>query len=187
MPTLTYQGIEYEYDVRLSKRAKRMSFVVHWDGRCELVLPESKRISKLAISLFVRSHRGWVAHNTAKQKKNADKIPLHHQGIPTELVRERSLEIIHDRIDHYCLIHPFKLEGVKVRSYKTRWGSCSQNNRLCFHYKLSLLPNELAEYVVIHELCHTVHFNHSKKFWSLVGEFCPEFKEKRKKLKRYLV
>jgi len=187
MPVFEYRGSEYEYEVRLSRRAKRMSFVVHWNGRCELILPERKKISKWAISLFIRSHHGWIVRNILKQQKKADKIPLQHQGIPVKVVSEKSLETVQSYIDHYCSIYAFKPKGTKVRSYKTRWGSCSQNNQLRFHYKLSLLSNELIEYVVIHELCHTIHFNHSKQFWSLVEEFCPQYKERRKKLKKYLV
>lgn len=64
---------------------------------------------------------------------------------------------------------------ITVREQKTRWGSCSSKKNLNFNWKLILAPPEALEYVVIHELCHLIHFNHSEKFWQAVSARMPEY------------
>ncbi len=65
---------------------------------------------------------------------------------------------------------------VSVRSQKSRWASCSTKKNINLNQKLIFLPQDLVEYVMIHELCHTTHMNHSKEFWQLVELYCPEYK-----------
>ncbi len=76
---------------------------------------------------------------------------------------------------------PFKRPS--VRGQKTRWASCSSSKNISLNYKLLFLPKEVVHYVLVHELCHTVHMNHSKAFWQLVGEKMPGFEPYRKILK----
>ena len=73
---------------------------------------------------------------------------------------------------------------ITVRNQKTRWGSCSEKGNLNFNYLLYFLPEELLDYVVVHELAHRRHMNHSGEFWAEVGKYFPEYKECRKKLKK---
>ncbi|MDE7439241.1 MAG: M48 family metallopeptidase [Clostridia bacterium] len=75
--------------------------------------------------------------------------------------------------------------GYNIRSYKSRWGCCDKNGQITFNYLLIMLPLYLQRYVIIHELCHTVHFNHSQKFWNLVAKFEPNYKLCRKNLKAF--
>ena len=76
---------------------------------------------------------------------------------------------------------PFKRPS--VRGQKTRWASCSSSQNISLNYKLLFLPKEVVRYVLVHELCHTVHMNHSQVFWQLVGEKMPGFEPHRKTLK----
>jgi predicted metal-dependent hydrolase len=64
---------------------------------------------------------------------------------------------------------------VSIRKQKTLWGSCSNSKNISLNYKLLFLPQPLMRYVLIHELCHTIHMNHSSKFWQLVGRFEPNY------------
>ncbi len=80
-------------------------------------------------------------------------------------------------------------EKVMFRGQKTRWGSCSSRQTISLNYKLLFLPPELVESVLIHELCHTKHLNHSGKFWALVAKKDPHYQQARKELRaawRYL-
>jgi|SRR5579862_4279234 len=74
--------------------------------------------------------------------------------------------------------------NVRIRDQKTLWGSCTTHKTISLNYKLIFLPNELARYVMIHELCHTVHLNHSSDFWRLVSQFDPLWKEHRYELRK---
>ena len=72
-----------------------------------------------------------------------------------------------------------------LRSYKSRWGCCERKGAITFNCLLIMLPMYLQRYVIIHELCHTVHFDHSQKFWNLVAKFEPNYKLYRKNLKNF--
>lgn len=72
---------------------------------------------------------------------------------------------------------------VHIRNQRRRWGSCSSKGVLRFNWRLAMLEPDLLEYVVVHELCHLTHMNHSPDFWGLVGEHLPDYKERRKLLK----
>lgn len=74
---------------------------------------------------------------------------------------------------------------VLVRDVRSRWGSCSRKKNLGFNYRLMMLPPDVAEYLIVHELAHIREFNHSKRFWKLVAAACPDYKEKEKKLRGY--
>lgn len=76
--------------------------------------------------------------------------------------------------------------SLKYRKNKRTWGSCNYKNGLNFNILLIKFPIELMEYVVIHELAHIKHKNHSKKFWDLVEEFCPDYKQREKIFKSFL-
>lgn len=74
---------------------------------------------------------------------------------------------------------------VKIKDFKSRWGSCDGNNNLKFNYKLFMLPEYIQYYIIIHELCHTVEHNHSENFWALVKRFVPDYKQAKNELKKY--
>ena len=72
-----------------------------------------------------------------------------------------------------------------VREYKSRWGCCDRKGTITLNWKVIMLPLYLQRYVIIHELCHTAHFNHSQKFWNLVAKLEPNYKLCRKNLKSF--
>lgn len=70
--------------------------------------------------------------------------------------------------------------GLSFRSQRTRWGSCSPEGKISLNWKLIVAPPEVMRYVVVHELAHLKHPNHSKDFWSLVARYCPDYKTHRR-------
>ena len=76
----------------------------------------------------------------------------------------------------------FEYSCVKISSSQKRYGSCSGKNNINYSFRLVMFPPDCITYVVIHELCHTVHKNHSADFWALVKQLCPEYKELQKKM-----
>ncbi len=77
-----------------------------------------------------------------------------------------------------------RFDTIMIRSQKTRWGSCSSQGNLSFNFKLATAPQEVIDYVVLHELMHLKEPNHSKRFWRLVEQECPKYREYREWLKR---
>jgi predicted metal-dependent hydrolase len=79
--------------------------------------------------------------------------------------------------------HGFKPVKIGVRRQTSRWGSCSGKGNISLNYKLLKYPQNIIDYVIIHELCHLTEMNHSKKFWDLVAKYVPDYQMLRKKLK----
>jgi len=94
-----------------------------------------------------------------------------------EALREKAREEINSKLRK----HSSKIDGdhgkVFIRDQKTKWGSCSSKDNLNFNWRLVLAPEEVLEYVVVHELVHLEHRNHSEQFWSRVGEIYPDYQE----------
>jgi predicted metal-dependent hydrolase len=99
--------------------------------------------------------------------------------------RQRAGLIIPERVLFYANKYAFQYRSVTISSARTRWGSCSSKGVLSFSWRLILTPIELVDYVVVHELAHTVQHNHSKKFWNLVEEIFPDYKERRRRLRQF--
>lgn len=97
--------------------------------------------------------------------------------------KEQARVLAHERIAHYNTFYNFKVNRISIKNTKSRWGSCSKKGNLNFNYKIALLPAELADYVIVHELCHLAEFNHSQKFWDLVEKTIPNYKIIRSKFR----
>jgi predicted metal-dependent hydrolase len=100
------------------------------------------------------------------------------------LYKARARTVAYERVRHYSRVYGVPVRKIFIKNLKTRWGSCSKNGNLNFHYKIALLPPKLADYLVVHEVCHLREFNHSKKFWSLVEQEMPDYRALRAELKK---
>jgi len=98
-----------------------------------------------------------------KQTKRQRKIGLQLHG-------ETARTLVHSRLEHFNKFYNFSYKRVFIKSQSTRWGSCSSKGNLNFNYRIALLPSHLADYIIVHELCHLKEFNHGKSFWDLVAE-----------------
>ncbi len=115
---------------------------------------------------------------TVKIKRRTKKNPK------IEALRKQAKKILPKRLSELANLHGFKYNKVAIRNAKTRWGSCSYYNNINLNMHLIKLDNELIDYVILHELCHTIEKNHSKRFWDLLESHLPNSKELRKKLKQ---
>jgi hypothetical protein len=100
--------------------------------------------------------------------------------------KKEIIKYLPDLVDIYSKKMNLIPTSLKYRKNKRTWGSCNYKNGLNFNILLMKFPIELMEYVVIHELAHIKHKNHSKKFWDLVEEFCPDYKQREKIFKNFL-
>ncbi len=98
--------------------------------------------------------------------------------------REETRQIVHQYIDRYAKHYGLKINGVRITSARTRWGSCSGKGNLNFTYRLCMAPLSVVEYVVVHELAHLRVHNHSRTFWAEVGRMLPDYQKQRNWLKQ---
>ena len=101
--------------------------------------------------------------------------------------KETARGIITEKVKKYNEIYQYRLGRISIRSQKTRWGSCSKSGNLNFNYKILFLEEPLADYIVVHELCHLQELNHSQKFWNLVAQVFPNYRQIRSELRRKVV
>ncbi len=101
--------------------------------------------------------------------------------------KEAARELVLRRLPELNAAYGFKYGKIAIRNQKSRWGSCSSRGNLNFNYKIALLPPHLADYLMVHELCHLGEFNHSQKFWDLVGKTVPDYAKLREDLRKFRV
>lgn len=113
----------------------------------------------------------------------SDKIYLSNKNSREELIQLLKSKVRGEIVDVLSKYPMFYFNKVRITSAKTRWGSCSSKGNLNFSWRLAFFDKEIVEYVVVHELCHLIHMNHSDKFWREVEKYCPNYKDIRKRLK----
>jgi predicted metal-dependent hydrolase len=107
-----------------------------------------------------------------------------HDGI-VYFLRQAAKNVLPQRTAEWSLKSGLKYKSIKIQASTTRWGSCSSVNNINLSLFLLLLPAHLMDYVIVHELCHTVEHNHSERFWAKVEQILPDYKALRKELKHH--
>jgi predicted metal-dependent hydrolase len=90
-----------------------------------------------------------------------------------------------NRLERLSLQTSLSPSGLTIKQYKARWGSCNNKGHINLNYLLMMTPDFVIDYVIIHELCHLTHMNHSAQFWQLVAHHCPHFKQAKLWLKQH--
>lgn len=140
------------------------------------------RGDEFRIHKFVADKAGWILRKVNFFKEESTR-PTHilSRGDFAKHKKE-ALMLVHERLAHFNQFYGFSYRNVTVRNQKSRWGSCSKKGNLSFSYKILFLSPEERDYIIVHELCHLKEFNHSKKFWALVAETIPKYRQVRKSL-----
>lgn len=176
--------VEKNINVKVVRSSRRtMSMEITKDAevviRAPYAMPESE------IERFLKEKSSWIEKNVEivkrKAKQQKAQGPLSNEQIQ-ELV-EKALKVIPERVAYYAQIIGVTYGRITIRNQKTRWGSCSSKGNLNFNCMLMQLPMEIIDYVVVHELCHRLEMNHSKRFWAEVEKVLPDYRERRKWLK----
>lgn len=97
--------------------------------------------------------------------------------------KRQALQKMRDKVKRYAPVVGVKPAGVAIKSFKSRWGSCTVKGELEFNWRIMFAPNRMVDYVVVHELCHLIHYDHSPDFWSEVWRVMPDYQECRNWLK----
>lgn len=178
-------GEEVHIEVRHSER-RSMGLEIRQDGRIIARVPN--RIADSCVRVFLEGHKKWLRQKSAMvELKRSER---HSTGAPVyETLTAREKNMIRTKItfsvEYYSKVMGVTYGRISIRNQKTRWGSCSLEGNLNFNYQLAYLPDELMDYVVVHELAHRRHMNHSTVFWQEVEKYYPEYKKCRKALQMY--
>ena len=132
-----------------------------------------KSISKVS---NVRISKGIIS--LSEKKFNKDK-----KKFATKYLVHKAIIYLHARVKQISEEIKINYDGLKIRKYKRIWGCCINQKTINLNWKLIMLPTDIINYIIIHELCHVIEPNHSKKFWNLVRKFDPKFERKKKWLK----
>ena len=142
--------------------------------------PELKR--------FIEEHRQWIFEKISLVQKRKDNRIETGATSPEALSPEEIRKITEkfsSRVQYYSRRMGVTVGRLTISNQKTRWGSCSAKGNLNFNYQLYYLPEELLDYVVVHELAHRRYMNHSEAFWNEVEKYCPSYRQCRERLKAY--
>ncbi|WP_105614057.1 M48 family metallopeptidase [Vallitalea okinawensis] len=133
-------------------------------------------------------------------KGNKDHVVFHDDRIEMHIKNEASnhmkqvlinaysdatMQWIKFFVDKYVDQMTVKPQKIRIKNQRKRWGSCSSKKNLNFNWRLSMMPIEVIEYIVVHEMCHLIHLNHSKDFWQLVEKFLPDYKLRQEWVKKH--
>jgi len=181
--TLKLREREVEYTLRVSKRARRMRLAGYCDGAFVVTVPRG--INQEIAEGFIQKKAKWVIDKIAYFAA----LPkgLFHRGSASEYERMKgdAGSFVAGRVEELNKRYQFIPREINIRNQKTRWGSCSRKGNLNFNYRIIFLPKVLADYIIVHELCHLKEFNHSQKFWNLVAQTFPNLQLLRRELKNY--
>ena len=156
------------------------------NASAEVIVRAPMRMPKRDISKFVEDHRDWIEkHKTKMEQQLAEKPLLKKLSVEeVQTLADRALDVIPARVRHYAPIVGVTYGRITIRNQKTKWGSCSSKGNLNFNVALMLVPEEVMDYVVVHELTHRKEMNHSQSFWTEVERVCPEYMKYRAWLKK---
>ncbi len=159
---------------------KTAAIQVKRDGSVILRVP--RRMPARDVERLYSDNLSWIEK---QQKKLSSLPPPPPEPTPDELkaLADRARALLPDRVARFSEIMGLTPTGITITSARTRYGSCSPKNRLSFSCRLMQKPDAAIDYVVVHELAHIKHKNHSKDFHSLVASVLPDHKERRAMLK----
>ena len=164
-------------------RSKRKTLAIEVSRSLEVIVRAPLFVSKSRIEKFVLEHESWVEKSKEKIKETIKNRPPEPTEAEINELKKRAREIIPDRVAYYSELTNLKPTAIKITSAKKRFGSCSGKNSLCFSYLLMRYPQKDIDYVVLHEIAHIKHKNHSKQFYSFIEKYMPDYKERDKMLK----
>ena len=154
-----------------SSRAQRINVSVKAAGGVRVAVP--KRASLKDAQRFVLSKQDWIEKQLIRLKKVQDEADKFSEEVKGLDINEAASKIA-TRLQELAQKHSFSYNRLTIRNQKTRWGSCSAKNNISLNIKLALLPDQLRDLVLVHELIHTKIKNHGPKFWQKLEEIYPQ-------------
>ena len=168
--------------LKRSRKARNMNLTVKPFSGVGVTIPRG--VSLKQVEQFVVSKTDWIAKHLAEARQ-LEKRRLHADSVIEETDAGEARKFLVQKLKTLAEQHGFKVGKVSVRKQKTRWGSCSVNNNISLNINLIHLPQQLATYVILHELLHTRIKNHGRQFWRELDELVGDARLLRSQLNEY--
>ncbi len=167
----------------LVKRSRRRTLCLQITEDMDVLVRAPMTLASREIERFVEKNAGWIEaqRELLRLRRAAHPEP---DAAGMEELRRRAREHLPARVEHFSRIMGLVPAAVKITAAKTRFGSCSGKNSICFSCRLMQYPDAAVDYVVVHELAHIVHKNHGKDFYRLVASVLPDYRERRALLRK---
>ena len=175
-----------DYEITLI-RSRRKSLAIEITPELQVVVRAPAQIPVREINAFVQEKDDWIrAHLQRMAEKKRLREQCREQALSKEELQElaaQAMKLIPQKVRYYAPIIGVTYGRITIRNQRTRWGRCSGKGNLNFNCLLLLMPEEVLDYVVVHELCHRKEMNHSARFWEEVEKILPDYRQRRKWLK----
>ena len=182
MGLLTNESPDIEVNVIRSRR-RTLSVEIGKEG--EILVRAPKWATKREINAFLEKNAAWIAKHKAmaeRRRERAKDLPVLTATELDHLVKLARRKIP-ERVAYYAPLVGVNYGRISIRKQRTRWGSCSREGNLNFNVLLMIAPPEVMDSVIVHELCHRIHMNHSKEFYASIYRVFPEYDRWNKWLK----
>ena len=166
-------------------RSSRKTLSLEIRPDMSVVVRAPYRLEDQYIEQFLAKREDWIREHLAKMaeknRQQENKPPLKKLTLDElKSLADKAVEIIPQKAAYYADIIGVNYGRITIRNQHTRWGSCSSKGNLNFNCLLMLVPEEVLDYVVVHELCHRKEMNHSACFWAEVERILPDYKERQR-------
>ena len=169
-------------------RSRRKTISIEVTADAQVIVRAPMRVPVSEINRFVGEKADWIDKSLRKMKQRQEEIEASGKEALTpqeiKLFVTRAKRIIPQRVRYFAGIMGVTYGRITIRMQKSRWGSCSGKGNLNFNCLLMRTPDEIVDYVVVHELCHRKHMNHSPAFWQMVEQALPDWRSAKVWLKR---
>jgi hypothetical protein len=172
---------------RKSTKATRFRAIIRASDGVVVSVPFDKTFDDA--KKFVSSKIALIKTHLARISKREERAEIGRRELakiaPSRLniSRAEAETAIRNRVEFLAKKHSIEYSKISIRAQKKRWGSCSTNNAISLNIKIAKLPDDLMDYIILHELAHTIEHNHSPRFWRLLAKYSPDPKSFAKRLK----
>lgn len=168
-----------EVIVRKNPLSRSVRFSVSPSGRLQMSVPQ--HLSDFKVKLYLNTNRKLIR----EQIPLSDPATQRARDAKKKILTKRAREYLPYRLEYFAKLYGYHYERCRLSHAATRWGSCSSTGTISLNIGLMQVPEILRDYVIIHELAHLNHMDHSAAFWQEVAQHDPRYKEHRKKLKMF--
>ena len=168
-------------------RSKRRTLALHIRSDGQLVVRAPRSVADPQINRFIRQHNHWIKTTRLKVLERQKLADTWRAQFPREddHYKNLALPLFTARCEFYASWMGLSYKKIALSDAVSRWGSCSQQGRLRFNWRLVMAPLEIVDYVVVHELSHLKELNHSERFWILVKSAAPHYRDAKKWLQQH--